>query len=145
MFWDIRARALVYELSTGNNAVHSLAWDSGRTTLYAATARMDDKTRNARVPEIFKTRDQEDHDGLRDEAPETDVRMPDTPAENYKDGTRFHNATKWPKKAYHPEGYFGYCYDAGVSNISMSTNLFVIVSALTAFGFPSELPVQRRP
>ena len=35
--WDPRAKKLVYELATGNNAVHSLAWDAPRTTLYAAT------------------------------------------------------------------------------------------------------------
>ena len=35
--WDPRAKKLVYELATGNNAVHSLAWDAPRATLYAAT------------------------------------------------------------------------------------------------------------
>ncbi|CUA72580.1 hypothetical protein RSOLAG22IIIB_10136 [Rhizoctonia solani] len=35
--FDIRARCCVYELSTGNNAVRSLAWDSTRNALYAAT------------------------------------------------------------------------------------------------------------
>ena len=35
--WDPRAKKLVYELATGNNAVHSLAWDAPRATLYAVT------------------------------------------------------------------------------------------------------------
>jgi hypothetical protein len=35
--WDIRARAAVYELSTGNNAVAGLAWDLKHSSLYAAT------------------------------------------------------------------------------------------------------------
>lgn len=34
--WDVRARSLVYELGTGNNAVDSLAWDSARNCPYAA-------------------------------------------------------------------------------------------------------------
>ncbi|RPD68430.1 hypothetical protein L226DRAFT_576401 [Lentinus tigrinus ALCF2SS1-7] len=37
--WDIRARACVYELSTGNNAVSHLLWDDRRTTLIASTDR----------------------------------------------------------------------------------------------------------
>ncbi|KAI0040948.1 hypothetical protein FA95DRAFT_792933 [Auriscalpium vulgare] len=35
--WDVRARAPLYELSTGNNVVNALAWDRKRQTLYAAT------------------------------------------------------------------------------------------------------------
>ncbi|KAG8756521.1 hypothetical protein FRC11_005256, partial [Ceratobasidium sp. 423] len=35
--FDVRARCCVYELATGNNAVRSLAWDSTRNALYAAT------------------------------------------------------------------------------------------------------------
>ncbi|KAI0719156.1 hypothetical protein C8T65DRAFT_62052 [Cerioporus squamosus] len=37
--WDVRARACVYELSTGNNAVEHMLWDDKRTTLIAATDR----------------------------------------------------------------------------------------------------------
>ncbi|KAF5350893.1 hypothetical protein D9758_010534 [Tetrapyrgos nigripes] len=36
--WDARAKAAVYELATGNNAVDDLAWDGLRNTLYAATS-----------------------------------------------------------------------------------------------------------
>lgn len=35
--WDIRAEECVYELSTGNNAVSALAWDSARSALFVAT------------------------------------------------------------------------------------------------------------
>ncbi|VDC05494.1 unnamed protein product [Peniophora sp. CBMAI 1063] len=35
--WDARARAPLYQLSTGNNAVETLAWDGERNQLYAAT------------------------------------------------------------------------------------------------------------
>ncbi|KAG6842763.1 hypothetical protein H0H93_003569, partial [Arthromyces matolae] len=34
--WDIRAKTTVYELSTGNTNVTSLAWDDKHNTLYAA-------------------------------------------------------------------------------------------------------------
>lgn len=34
---DVRARATVYTLGTGNNDVIALSWDSKRSTLYAAT------------------------------------------------------------------------------------------------------------
>ena len=37
--WDVRARACVYELSTGNNSVVTMLWDEKRTTLLAATER----------------------------------------------------------------------------------------------------------
>lgn len=35
--WDIRAQLPLYELSTGNNQVNALAWDTSSQTLYAAT------------------------------------------------------------------------------------------------------------
>ncbi len=37
--WDVRARACLYELSTGNNAVQHMLWDDRRTTLIASTDR----------------------------------------------------------------------------------------------------------
>ncbi len=55
--WDIRAEECVYELSTGNNAVASLAWDPARSALFVATEcryvnRMGVRTgyRRARIP-----------------------------------------------------------------------------------------------
>ncbi|CAL1716909.1 unnamed protein product [Somion occarium] len=35
--WDVRARRVVYELSSGNTAVQAMAWDTQHSTLYAAT------------------------------------------------------------------------------------------------------------
>ncbi|KAJ7458904.1 hypothetical protein FB451DRAFT_1563781 [Mycena latifolia] len=35
--WDIRARKMVYELSTGNNAVNGMAWDAAHRALYVST------------------------------------------------------------------------------------------------------------
>ena len=37
-FWDVRAKRLVYELSTGNNVVDTLTWNAPKATLYAATS-----------------------------------------------------------------------------------------------------------
>ncbi|PIL35408.1 hypothetical protein GSI_02134 [Ganoderma sinense ZZ0214-1] len=48
--WDIRARACVYELSTGNNGVTSMLWDDKHTTLLAASERGYPKYRKARIP-----------------------------------------------------------------------------------------------
>ncbi|KAF9524850.1 hypothetical protein CPB83DRAFT_838602 [Crepidotus variabilis] len=36
--WDIRSRALVYELATSNNTVNGLAWEQFANSLYAATS-----------------------------------------------------------------------------------------------------------
>ena len=38
MLGDLRARAMIYELSISKNAVVSMAWDPVKNTLYAATA-----------------------------------------------------------------------------------------------------------
>ncbi|CDO74488.1 hypothetical protein BN946_scf184979.g43 [Trametes cinnabarina] len=55
--WDIRGRNMLYELSTGNNAVVSMAWDPKRSSLFVATEnrrvnRMGERHgyRKARVP-----------------------------------------------------------------------------------------------
>ena len=50
--WDVRARACVYELSTGNNGVVSMLWDDKHDTLMAATERgfSGSKYRKARIP-----------------------------------------------------------------------------------------------
>lgn len=55
--WDVRARSVVYELSTGNNAVSAMAWDSRRSSLHVATEctrmnRMGERSgyRKAKIP-----------------------------------------------------------------------------------------------
>ncbi|KAG9127563.1 hypothetical protein FRC07_012193 [Ceratobasidium sp. 392] len=91
--WDVRARTSVYELATGNNQVESLAWDSTRNCLYAATAwsyrdrlgyRHDYRTRRS------SGRDEDDEDEDEDDEEHA-----------------------WPRNAWHDENYFGYTFDAG--------------------------------
>ncbi|KAG8719134.1 hypothetical protein FRC09_011581 [Ceratobasidium sp. 395] len=93
--WDVRARTIVYELATGNNRVNSLAWDSNRNCLYAATEcsyqdrmgyRHDYRRSRKRKGQKIDKDDMED-----------DV--------------------AWPKKAWHDENYFGYAFDAGEHRI----------------------------
>ncbi|CAE6413050.1 unnamed protein product [Rhizoctonia solani] len=101
--WDVRARACVYELSTGNNSVQSLAWDAQNNCLYAATEcqHMDrlgyhHDYRYAKIPksqEFDEGMEYDDDDGK----------------DYYIDEERC-----WPKPAWHKEDYFGYIYDAGI-------------------------------
>ncbi|KAF8071505.1 hypothetical protein FPV67DRAFT_876444 [Lyophyllum atratum] len=109
--WDIRAKATVYELSTGNNAVVSLAWDARHNALYAATeCRYMDRMgnwngyRRAKVPK--DQRYTYGHGGGNDRFVEEDEGTDD-----YSDGRC------WPKQAYHGEEHFGYLYDAGEHKI----------------------------
>ncbi|KAI0719161.1 hypothetical protein C8T65DRAFT_736855 [Cerioporus squamosus] len=78
-------------LSTGNNCVQALAWDSKRSTLYAATdrdfqeyLRLRPVYRKARIPQWAKR----------------------NPA--VLDGARH----LWPRPAWYREDYYGYAYDA---------------------------------
>ncbi|QRV83116.1 hypothetical protein RhiJN_11132 [Ceratobasidium sp. AG-Ba] len=106
--WDVRARAPVYELSTGNNQVQSLAWDSTRNFLYAATEcsymdRMGYRHDYRCVksshdgPQIVEVENGDNDDGYEDEDDEGD----------------FDEERAWPKNAWHDENYFGYVFDAG--------------------------------
>ncbi|KAG8731631.1 hypothetical protein FRC11_003223 [Ceratobasidium sp. 423] len=86
--WDVRAQACVYELSTGNNAVQSLAWDAHNNTLYAATECLYlDRVGTSRGYRKAITPQGQTHDSRR-------LRC-------------------WPKAARHKEDYFGYMFDAG--------------------------------
>jgi hypothetical protein len=121
--WDVRARACVYELATGNNAVVSMVWDSGRSTLYAATQcnhvdRLGDHHdyRKARRPK-------EQRATAGDSEMESDGDDDDDEHEDDDDGGEC-----WPKEAHHTEDYFGYMLDAGdhviceiFQNVSCST------------------------
>ncbi|KAL1940228.1 hypothetical protein VTO73DRAFT_9180 [Trametes versicolor] len=105
--WDIRARALVYELSTGNTAVHTLAWDDRRATLYAGTeCDYRDRLggtydyRGAHIP-----RWAERQPGERSET--------DADADGYNSAEDSDGEHCWPKRAPHDEKAFGYAYDAG--------------------------------
>ncbi|CAE6430443.1 unnamed protein product [Rhizoctonia solani] len=91
--WDIRARTPVYELATGNNAVKSLAWDSKRSCLYAATecAYMDRMGYH--------------HDYRPGNIPKQSGEK-----EGFYGGDY---GRCWPIGAWHAEDYFGYTFDAG--------------------------------
>ncbi|KAG9082198.1 hypothetical protein FRC06_005172 [Ceratobasidium sp. 370] len=102
--WDVRARTTVYELATGNNRVVSLAWDSTRNYLYAATEciyqdRMGYR-HDYRRAKISTREDREDDDEDMDED------------EDEADFDDF-DERSWPKNAWHDENYFGYAFDAG--------------------------------
>ncbi|TBU44306.1 hypothetical protein BD309DRAFT_1080140 [Dichomitus squalens] len=120
--WDIRAQAVVYELSTGNNSVCTLSWDAKRDVLYATTEcdYMDrlgstHGYRHARIPRWAQLCP-EDHERENDGLEEEDVDMQDD--EEY-DGDEYDSMeddddeNNWPKDAYHNETFFGYAYDAG--------------------------------
>lgn len=99
--WDIRARQVVYELSSGNNAVVGMAWDAVHNSLYAVTEchYMDRLGRNvdyrrAKIPQDQEHELEDDDDG--------------------------YEGRCWPKRAHHGEGYFGYLFDAGDHTICAS-------------------------
>ncbi|KAH9885826.1 hypothetical protein C8Q73DRAFT_297636 [Cubamyces lactineus] len=119
--WDVRARATVYELATGNNAVEALAWDDKRSTLYAATEcpNMDrngytHNYRPAKIPRwaerdpdvprtgMFGMSTSEDEEEGEEEDEDEYDSLEDDDGEHY-----------WPKDAYHSERHYGYAYDAG--------------------------------
>ncbi|KAI0671382.1 WD40-repeat-containing domain protein [Trametes maxima] len=110
--WDVRARASVYELATGNDGVHALAWDTERTTLYAL-AECDNvdrlgyhhNYRPARIPRWAELDPLEEDVNMDRDADEDDE---DDEEYDSDDGDRY-----WPDDAQHGEDHFGYAYDAG--------------------------------
>ncbi|KAJ7235721.1 hypothetical protein B0H12DRAFT_1212432 [Mycena haematopus] len=108
--WDVRAQKMVYELSTGNNAVIGMTWDAPRSVLYVATS-CDYMDRNgdtfdyrrAKVPRIPRDLEtvpsEEDDDPMDDDEFDSEDDDDDGPC--------------WPKNAAHAEDYFGYLFDAG--------------------------------
>ncbi|PIL35384.1 hypothetical protein GSI_02110 [Ganoderma sinense ZZ0214-1] len=117
--WDVRARAVVYELGTGNNRVCALNWDAKRSALYATTEcdYMDRNGythdyRHARIPRWARL-DPEDRADDRDadmEDEDDEYDQDDDEYDSLDDDDDEHN---WPKSAYHNESFFGYAYDAG--------------------------------
>jgi hypothetical protein len=113
--WDVRARKMVYELATGNNAVTGMTWDAACSALYVATA-CDYMDRNgetfdyrcARVPRepnddpMTGGSDSEDEDA--DEYEEEDEEI------------------CWPKDAAYAEDYFGHMFDAGEHRLRRCCN-----------------------
>ncbi|KAL4243712.1 hypothetical protein ABKN59_010953 [Abortiporus biennis] len=93
--WDIRARKLVYDLSTGNTSVTTMVWDSTRSTLYAGTTGMyindnseDHGYRAADIPSYLQSEYSESKD----------------------------EPILWPKKSPHKENFYGRLFDAGGSS-----------------------------
>ncbi|KZT53574.1 hypothetical protein CALCODRAFT_48994 [Calocera cornea HHB12733] len=81
--WDVQATKPLYELSTGNNQITGLAWNSSTQSLYAATS----------CPHVDSEGNPIEMRKLR--------------------GGQNTRARKWPKKAFHNEMFFGVPYDAG--------------------------------
>ncbi|KAI0309299.1 hypothetical protein OF83DRAFT_1158930 [Amylostereum chailletii] len=88
--WDARARASIYELSTGNNEVGALLWDAERQTLYASTE--SPHNRNGR---------------------NAGYRRAKFPRNNPHSGC----GLVWPTHAYHQEMEFGYPLDSGYNRL----------------------------
>lgn len=113
--WDIRAKASLYELATGNNAVVSMAWDPKKNSLYAATeCHYVDRLgyhhdyRPAKLPK-FPTNE-----------PGADAQTDTDDEESDGDNSDFESEDDdiaWPKRAFHAENYFGYAFDAGEHRI----------------------------
>lgn len=99
--YDIRTRSIIYELSTGNNAVSALAWDASRNVLYAGTEcnyvdRMGYHHEYRKIQHPKRTQETDDDDDEEDD----------------EDEGRY-----WPATAHHDEHYFGYMFDAGEHRI----------------------------
>ncbi|KIJ66737.1 hypothetical protein HYDPIDRAFT_26162 [Hydnomerulius pinastri MD-312] len=138
--WDVRARAVVYELATGNNAVISMVWDDTRNALYAATeceyltSYMSHESYNKdyrratipkwqteKVPTILKSSTREaGPSGVNRDAAE-DPTGDDTDwvdeddsydGEEDEDDFEYGGGRRWPKQAEHAEDYFGHTFDA---------------------------------
>ncbi|KAJ7458897.1 hypothetical protein FB451DRAFT_1372109 [Mycena latifolia] len=92
--WDIRARKMVYELPTGNNAVNGMVWDAAHRALFMDRNGYTSDYRRARLPSIMLPE------------PEPRGRMP-----NYDDEGSFDKC--WPKHAIHSEDYGDAVFDAG--------------------------------
>ncbi|KAK7036190.1 hypothetical protein R3P38DRAFT_2910941 [Favolaschia claudopus] len=111
--WDVRARKLVYELSTGNNAVVSMAWDEPRSCLYVSTAcdymdRMGDNFGYRRAKVTRRRR----KGGETSEA-EEDEEEEEEEEDEYDSDEYDYDGPCWPKNAAFAEDYFGHLFDAG--------------------------------
>ena len=119
--WDPRAKAIIYELATGNNSVVSMVWDEPRLTLFAATecTYMDrlghlHEYRRAKIPKK-KKKDKYHIDGsLKSGVSGMDVDGEEIgdDGDDYVDDDR-----RWPRDAHHEETYFGIALDAGEHRI----------------------------
>ncbi|KAF8634682.1 hypothetical protein AX15_000783 [Amanita polypyramis BW_CC] len=102
---DIRAKAMLYDLSTGNNQVVSLTWDDKRNTLYASTS----CAYVNRHGEKYDYRPLRLSKGKSDwSLKEGDVGYEEDEEDKYDDDTD----GQWPVEAHHSEDYYGHLFDA---------------------------------
>ncbi|EKM58421.1 uncharacterized protein PHACADRAFT_140342 [Phanerochaete carnosa HHB-10118-sp] len=131
--WDIRAKKVVYELSTGNNHVRSLAWSATDTTLYASTmCEYADRMgglhgyRKARIPKRKKPESEqadEDEDEEMDVVDEDDDdEYEDEDDNSDPDLMEYYDTVRWPKQAYHLEDFFGEVFDCGSDALCESSS-----------------------
>ncbi|KAJ6537232.1 hypothetical protein DFH09DRAFT_1249770 [Mycena vulgaris] len=107
--WDVRARKMVYELSTGNNAVTGMTWDAPRSALFVST-RCDYLDRNGEVFDYRRAKLPRILWRLESVGSGEDDSMTggSDSDEDYND-----DASCWPKNAAYAEDYFGHLFDAG--------------------------------
>jgi len=108
-------KTALYELATGNHSVMSLAWDSARSTLFAATeCEYMDRLGNhhgyrpAKIPK--GPYNKEAYGDWYDENLDHDEEMAD---EDEEDEDDFDDEHFWPERAHHDEAAFGYTFDSG--------------------------------
>lgn len=107
--WDVRAQKMVYELSTGSNAVTGMTWDDPQSTLYVATA-CDYMDRNGETFDYRRAKIPRDSRGSKSRADEEDESMDDEDdSEEEDDYDSEDEAPCWPKDAAYAEDYFGTC------------------------------------
>ena len=110
--WDVRARAAVYDLATGNNRVieGGMFWNDSRNELFAATYcnYVDRGGRHSgyEPAQIPVERDNVDSDG------DSNMGDDEDDEEEYQDTEQC-----WPKNAFHNETYFGVTFDSGSHRI----------------------------
>ena len=99
--WDVRAKAPLYQLSTGNNQVHGMAWDDLNSTLYAATEWFNMGSRSEYRSAIIKRPSNESEDKNREEPENSDN-------DYYPNEER-----AWPSISHFDEESFGVPIDSG--------------------------------
>ncbi|KAI0058829.1 hypothetical protein BV25DRAFT_1918939 [Artomyces pyxidatus] len=115
--WDVRAKAALYELSTGNNDVDVLAWDARRQTLYAATqCQYVDSNgsvgyRRGKFPNTGRPWSEQDGgEDLGDDEDDEDWEDEEENASGYR-------ACNWPDRAFHLEESFGHPLDSATHRL----------------------------
>ncbi|KAF7318355.1 WD40 repeat-containing protein [Mycena chlorophos] len=103
--WDVRNRAPIYKLATGNNSVAALAWDAPSQTLVAVTHCPHFDGYDYRWAKIGRHGEEwvgGDRDG-------------DEDGEDYEEDEDEYDETSfgWPKNAHHKETAFDVAFDCG--------------------------------